>query len=83
MNIVKENINIFNLIFDTIILPDAWLIGNVIPIFKDKGSKLDPKSYRPIALLSCIGKVFTSILNDRLNVYFEQFTLLNEKSGRF
>ena len=83
MNIVKENINIFNLIFNTIILPDAWLIGNVIPIFKDKGSKLDPKNYRPIALLSCIGKMFTSILNDRLNVYFEQFTILNEKSGRF
>ena len=59
MNIVKENINIFNLIFDTIILPDAWLIGNVIPIFKDKGSKLDPKNYRPITFLSCIGKIVT------------------------
>ena len=76
-------VHIFNLIFDTGILPEAWLIGNVIPIFKDKGSKSDPKNYRPITLLSCIGKIFTSILNDRLNVYFEQFTILNENQAGF
>ena len=45
---------------------------------KDKGSKLDPKNYRPITLLSCIGKIFTSTLDDRLNEYFENFTILNE-----
>jgi hypothetical protein len=54
------------------------VFGNVRPIFKNKGSKLDPKNYRPITLLSCIGKMFTSILNDILNVYFEQFSILNE-----
>ena len=45
---------------------------------KDKSSKLDPKNYKPITLLSCIGKIFTSILDDRLNEYFENFTILNE-----
>ena len=68
---VFPNVNykkIFSLIFDTGILPEAWLIGNMIPIFKKtKGSKLDSKNYRPITLLSCIGKIVTSILN----VYFE------------
>jgi hypothetical protein len=28
--------NMFSLIFDTGILPEAWLIGNMIPIFKEK-----------------------------------------------
>ena len=28
--------NIFSLIFDTGISPEAWLIGNMIPIFKEK-----------------------------------------------
>ena len=71
------------LIFDTGILPEAWLIGYMIPIFKNKGSKLDPKNYRPITLLSCIGNIFTSILNNRLNEYFEQFTILNENQAGF
>ena len=53
------------------------------PIFKNKGSKLDPKNYRPITLLSCIGKIFTSILNGILNVYFEQFPILNENQAGF
>jgi hypothetical protein len=55
----------------------------VRPIFKNKGSKLDPKNYRPITLLSCIGKIFTSILNGILNVYFEQFPILNENQAGF
>ena len=37
-------VHIFNLVFDSGILPEAWLIGNVIPIFKNKGSKNDPKT---------------------------------------
>jgi hypothetical protein len=53
----------------------------VISIYKNKGSTLDPKNYRPITLLSCTGKIFTSILNDRLNVYFEQFTILDEEKN--
>jgi hypothetical protein len=43
----------------------------------------DPKIYKPITLLSCIGKILTSILNDRLNVYFEQFKILNENQAGF
>ena len=76
-------VHIFNLIFDTGILPEVWLIGNMIPIFKIKGSKLDPKNHRPITLLSCIGKIFTSILNNRLNEHFKQFTILNESQTGF
>ena len=57
---------LFNLILDNGIVPTDWLKGNIIPIYKNKGHKEDPANYRPITLLSCIGKVFTSILNTRL-----------------
>ena len=33
--------------------------------------------------MSCTGKIITSISNDRLNVYFEQFTILNESQTGF
>ena len=41
-------VDLFNLIFNTGILPEAWLIGNVIPIYKNKGNKNEPQNYRPI-----------------------------------
>ena len=74
---------LFNLIFETGILPEVWLIGNIITIFKNKGCKLDPKNYRPITLLSCLGKICTSILNDRLTHYVENFDVLNENQAGF
>ena len=42
--------------FEEGIFPDIWKIANVIPIFK-KGDKFPPSNYRPVALLSCIGKL--------------------------
>jgi hypothetical protein len=44
---------------------------------KNKGNKNDPNNYRPITILSCLGKLFTAILNNRLNTYSESFLLLN------
>ena len=52
---------LFNLILDNGIIPSDWVKGNIIPIYKSKGNKSEPANYRPITLLSCIGKVFTSI----------------------
>ena len=69
---------LFNVIFDTGIIPDIWLIGSIKPIFKNKGNKYDPNNFRPITILSCLGKLFTSILNDRLNTFSEEFKVLNE-----
>ena len=45
-----------NRYFEEGIFPDIWKIANVIPIFK-KGDKSQPSNYRPVALLSCIGKL--------------------------
>ncbi|KAK6196333.1 hypothetical protein SNE40_001576 [Patella caerulea] len=74
---------LFNLIFDTGMLPDVWLRGNIVPIFKNKGSKSDPENYRPITLLSTIGKLFTSILNSRLYQYLDELSILNENQAGF
>lgn len=74
---------LFNIVFETGILPEAWLIGNIIPIFKNKGSRLEPQNYRPITLLSCIGKIFTSILNTRLCDYLDDLSILLENQAGF
>ena len=45
-----------NRYFEEGIFPDIWKIANNIPKFK-KGDKFQPSNYRPVALLSCIGKL--------------------------
>ena len=50
-------------------MPSSWLIGMIKPIYKNKGDKFDPKNFRPITIVSCLGKLFTAILNERLTEF--------------
>ena len=78
---------IFTLMFNSIlnngILPDCWLVGSIKPIFKNKGSSLDPANYRPITILSCLGKIFTAVLNNRITEFLEKNNLLSENQAGF
>jgi hypothetical protein len=42
-----------------------------------------PENYRPISLLSCIGKLFTIILNKRSTQYLESDNLWNSNQAGF
>ena len=59
------------------IIPESWQIGSIIPIYKNKGDINSPENYSPITLLSCIGKLFTAILNKRLTDFIETNSLMN------
>ena len=48
---------VFNQSFVTGIFPDVWKAAVVVPIYKNKGSKLSASNYRPISLLSTISKL--------------------------
>ena len=74
---------LFNKIFDSGILPISWLEGSITPIYKNKGSTADPTNYRPITILSCLGKVFTAVLNNRLIEFVDTYKLLNENQAGF
>ena len=66
---------LFNLVFDTAIIPECWSVGVIKPIYK-KGDPELPQNYRPITILSCLGKLFTSVINNRLKEYAEQVELI-------
>jgi hypothetical protein len=53
------------------------------PLYKNKGDKLDPSNFRPITIISCFGKLFTSLLNTRLNKFSEDYCLICENQGGF
>ena len=52
-------------------------------INKNKGDVKDPMNYRPITIVSCLGKLFTAILNARLNDYTEEFMIRKENQSGF
>ena len=64
-------------------IPELWLSGNIILLYKNKGDKLDPRNFRPITNISCFGKLFTSILNTRLNKLSEEYCLICENQRGF
>lgn len=75
-------VKLFNAVLDSGIIPSSWVEGIIIPLYK-KGDPLKPSNYRPITLLSCMGKLFTAVLNSRLNNYLEEINLLNENQAGF
>ena len=60
-------IKLFNLIFEYGLVPESWSVGTIKHIYKNKGDPKLPENYRPITILSCLGKLFTVIINQRLN----------------
>ena len=47
------------------------------------GDPASPDNYRGITILSCFGKLFTTILNNRLNSYLDNMSILCEEQAGF
>ena len=74
-------IRLFNEVFASNRKIYQWTVALITPIFK-KGEKMNPCNFRGISVLSCLRKLFTSILNQRLLRYvFEQNILSKEQLG--
>ena len=53
---------LLNIVFHKRTFPDACKIAKIIPLHK-RGSSLDCNNYRPISLLSNIGKITETLIN--------------------
>ena len=73
---------IFNNILMSGQFPKVWNIGLIKPIYK-KGDQSLPANYRGITLTSCLGKLFTSILQSRLQHFLESNDILNPEQFGF
>ena len=71
------------MILESGIVPDIWCTGIILSIFKNKGDDNNPDNYRGITILSCLGKLFTSVLNNRINSFLEEAGLLAEEQAGF
>ena len=73
---------IFNYILNKKCFPKQWTKGIILPIHK-KGDSKEPSNYRGITLVSCFGKLFTVIINERLKKWAEQNEIISDAQFGF
>ena len=72
---------LFTKIFDCSVIPDAWRIAHVTPVFK-KGVSSAVENYRPISLTSVVCKVFERIVKEQmLEFLFKQNLITRHQHG--
>ena len=74
--------DIFNKILNSGYFPTSWTEGIIVPIHK-KGSETDVNNYRGISLLSCLSKLFTSVLNKRIEKFCDEHNLISDAQFGF
>ena len=57
---------LFNKYLKESCFPDRWKVSSVVPVFKNVGERSTAKNYRPVSLLSVVGKVFEKLVNNRI-----------------
>ncbi|XP_052772033.1 uncharacterized protein LOC128211362 isoform X1 [Mya arenaria] len=73
---------LFNKLLSCGYFPEAWSEGFIVPLHK-KGDKNDTNNYRGITLLSTFGKLFTKVINNRLNCWAEKYHVYIEAQAGF
>jgi hypothetical protein len=74
--------HLINNSFECGVFPDNLKTAVITPIYK-KGEKCDPQNYRPIAVTSCISKIYEKIFLNRLEQHFEINSILSETQHGF
>ena len=69
---MTEFLRLINKSWRTSIVPKNWKNALIIPIHKPGKESSDPKSYRPISLLSSAAKVAEKLVNTRLQWHMEK-----------
>ncbi|XP_053214826.1 uncharacterized protein LOC128398044 [Panonychus citri] len=65
-------------------MPTQWKKSSICPIHKQKkGEKENPKNYRPIGLLSMLGKGLEKIVNDRITYHIVKNEVLSPHQHGF
>ena len=89
-NEVMKNINaklllqkFFNLCFTTNLNPTDWSFSDVKPIPKKDKDHRDPLQNRCISIMCCVAKIYSSILNTRIQKYLEDNSILVDEQNGF
>ena len=73
---------LFNEIFDSGNIPKDWGESLMVPVHKN-GPRDDPNNYRGISLINSLCKIFTCILNNRLQKWCDRNNIIHEEQAGF
>ena len=76
LNILPALTHIINLSIRYGVFPTLWKKSKIVPLLK-KGDALDPKNYRPVALLPIFSKILERVFFAQLVDYLETNSLLH------
>ena len=83
---LNEMMPVYHKLFNNILnggsMSLMWCSGLITPIFKS-GGRNDPTNYRGICVSSCLGKLFCSILNQRLMEHVNSLNILHNSQIGF
>ncbi|CAF1418063.1 unnamed protein product [Adineta ricciae] len=74
---------LYNTILEVGYIPDIWKKAHIILLLKPNKDKRLPSSYRPISLLSCLGKLLEKIIKQRLTLEIERRNILPAHQAGF
>ena len=73
---------LFNYMFNNSLYPKSWTEGIIVPVPK-KGDPNNVNNYRGITLTSIFSKIFSIVLNKRLNAWAENNDILSDSQFGF
>ena len=73
---------LFNAILQNSHYPKSWKTGMIVNLFKD-GNACDSNNYRGLTINSCLGKVFNSVINNRLIEFLDKNNIIDNKQIGF
>lgn len=75
--LIEDLTSLFNVSLHSGKIPDGWKEGITVPILKPGRDSTMIKSYRPITMLSCVGKLMERVVKKRMDCFLESNKILH------
>jgi hypothetical protein len=82
VNFVETLKTLFNACLKFSYFPNAWKIAKIMPVPKKSSDSNNPDQYRPISMISCLGKCFEKLVLSRLSDFeFQKGIIIKQQCG--
>ena len=82
-NVFQFLYTFFYYCFENCVVPEEWGKAIISPILKAGKKSYEPLNFRGISILSCVGKLYSSIMESRITNYCETFNLVADQQNGF